>query len=451
MAEKTVNVEYSQSGKTYYTDFSLNVIKDNIGMGLCNGDTVILPWADMINPSSPYYVISEQGTRAVLLYENYTQSEAIHNDLYSWDNLKVPAYITELVVSSTPVTKPNYLRLDCRIALAPQGLRVLGNYLEDDSLTTDVGKSSRFFRIFRGKATTISGGSSPGYEPWAVPTTLEVLGDSVFDGWGDYSQPDSIYSEFNMPPSIRQIGESAFGDCSQLLTITVPEGVTVLNDYVFASCESLTGFIIPSTVTKLGIYALGDTGLTEIIIPPSVNEIDDCAFIGTKLETVTVPSTVISLGEITDRTSPRGVFGYCNNLLEAIINANITMLPHGCFNQCTNLIDVTLPASLTTLGEQVFEGCSSIVDTSFIERLVNLQIVGWSAFSGCSGLSGNLILPSGLKTIKAGAFMDCTGLESITIPSSVTLIELSAFARVKHIYYNGPYTRNAPWGALAMN
>lgn len=52
--------------------------------------------------------------------------------------------------------------------------------------------------------------------------------------------------------------------------------------------------------------------------------------------------------------------------------------------------------------------------------------IGAEAFSNCSGLT-SVTIPSSVKSIKSGAFSGCTGLTSIEIPNSVTSIGGSAF------------------------
>ena len=52
--------------------------------------------------------------------------------------------------------------------------------------------------------------------------------------------------------------------------------------------------------------------------------------------------------------------------------------------------------------------------------------IGRYAFSGCSGLS-SVTIPSSVTSIRESVFKGCSGLSSVTIPSSVTSIGESAF------------------------
>lgn len=53
--------------------------------------------------------------------------------------------------------------------------------------------------------------------------------------------------------------------------------------------------------------------------------------------------------------------------------------------------------------------------------------IGMQAFSGCIGLTGELLIPNSVTSIGQDAFWGCSGLTSVTIPNSVTFIGNYAF------------------------
>ncbi|WP_423776298.1 leucine-rich repeat domain-containing protein [Bullifex porci] len=64
--------------------------------------------------------------------------------------------------------------------------------------------------------------------------------------------------------------------------------------------------------------------------------------------------------------------------------------------------------------------------------------MGEYAFSYCTGLT-SVTIPSSVASIGSYAFSNCGGLTSVTIPSSVTSIGSSAFENcttLTHIYVN---------------
>ena len=75
------------------------------------------------------------------------------------------------------------------------------------------------------------------------------------------------------------------------------------------------------------------------------------------------------------------------------------------------------------LGNYAFEGCSGLTSLTIPSSVIS---IGNYAFEGCSGLT-SLIIPSSVTSIGYSAFEGCSGLTSLIIPSSVTSIGESAF------------------------
>ena len=64
--------------------------------------------------------------------------------------------------------------------------------------------------------------------------------------------------EFGKNSKLQSIGEGAFGNCSELTEVVIPDGVTSLGNYAFAYCGSLESVTIPDSVTDIGEYLFSD-------------------------------------------------------------------------------------------------------------------------------------------------------------------------------------------------
>ena len=71
---------------------------------------------------------------------------------------------------------------------------------------------------------------------------------------------------------------------------------------------------------------------------------------------------------------------------------------------------------VTTLSESCFKYCSGLTSITIPSSVTSL---GKSCFQGCSGLT-SITIPSSVTSLGDYCFYDCDGLTSITIPSSVT-------------------------------
>ena len=79
---------------------------------------------------------------------------------------------------------------------------------------------------------------------------------------------------------------------------------------------------------------------------------------------------------------------------------------------------------VTSLGDECFNGCSGLTSVTIPSSVTSL---GNSCFSGCSGLT-SITIPSSVTSLGDGCFFYCSGLTSITIPSSVTSLGESCFS-----------------------
>ena len=105
---------------------------------------------------------------------------------------------------------------------------------------------------------------------------------------GDIVVPEKVKSSDGVEYSVTSFGESCFGGCSGLTSITIPSSVTSLGNSCFSKCSGLTSITIPSSVTSLGEDCFSNcSGLISITIPSSVTSLGEYCFTNCRgLETV---------------------------------------------------------------------------------------------------------------------------------------------------------------------
>lgn len=168
------------------------------------------------------------------------------------------------------------------------------------------------------------------------------------------------------------------------------------------------------TVTNIGLGAF--SGDYEVInLPNTIRVIDDTAFSGTKLSSMILPNSVVSLGA--------AAFMGCTSLSSVTLPSSIKTIEHQTFDGCTSLSTITLPNSITSIEHSVFHNCTSLSSISLPNSITS---IGGSAFEGCISLS-NVIIPNSITSLNSNTFRGCTNLSSITLPESITNIGSGVF------------------------
>ena len=104
---------------------------------------------------------------------------------------------------------------------------------------------------------------------------------------------------------------------------------------------------------------------------------------------------------------------------------HLKRIGYEAFSNCSEISsDLIIPESVNQLNERSFSGCSSIPSIVINGDLTSIPP---ECFYGCSSVK-NLVLPDTLQSIGSWAFGGCDSLEYAEIPKSVTSIASSAFS-----------------------
>ena len=229
-------------------------------------------------------------------------------------------------------------------------------------------------------------------------------------------------------------GKSNFinnANSTKLYNIYLPSSLEEINDYAFSSMSYVRtiGLATDSTrlpnVTKIGKSAFCyNYSLSTIILPETLTSIGDQAFYyDSALSTIILPETLTSIGD--------QAFYYCRNLSSVTIPSSITEFGKYIFLGCTSLRTVNFSEGLTKIGIGMF--CSTGVTTITLPSTIT--VIEESAFSSCSSLTKITPLDN-VTTIGNSAFNGCSNLTNFKIGSSIESIGISALFNVKDTYIN---------------
>ncbi|MBQ5844207.1 MAG: fibronectin type III domain-containing protein, partial [Alistipes sp.] len=201
------------------------------------------------------------------------------------------------------------------------------------------------------------------------------------------------------------IGYSAFKECSNLTSVTIPDSVTKIGVWAFSSCRSLTSVTIPDSVTIIGPDAFYYCkSLTSVTIGNSVTTIGDAAFREcSSLTSVTIPDSVTKIGQ--------SAFFDCSSLTSVTIGKGVTTIGQSAFYGCSNLTSVIIPDSVTTIGNTAFDKCNNLTDVTIGKSVTT---IGSSAFKRCYNLQNVYILAETPPTLGSSVFP--THKFSISVP-----------------------------------
>ena len=305
-----------------------------------------------------------------------------------------------------------------------------------------------------------------------IPSALESIGEKAFSGC-------VRFTEVSFPATIKSIGKDAFSGCTEIENVYA------------SSVESWLGIDFGSieanpVMGKTKLYIDGE--LLEVLrVPEGVSEIKQYAFHrypGIKrVEISGKPLTIAYRAfnkncnnmEIHAETleawlnvKPAHSVYKCNPMgygatlyiggkqpEEIVIPESVKQISCYAFQNCKTLKKVTIPAT-TTIGWNAFDGSGleEAVIGSLTEKIEPVAVIGSTAFEGCSKLKkitfgygvekigykafcefSNLkevVFYSGLEEIGERAF-EKTAITSVTIPSTVKLIDVRAFADCKSL------------------
>lgn len=278
--------------------------------------------------------------------------------------------------------------------------------------------------------------------------------------------PEDKPGSYAVPDSVTNLGNDAFYECTNLLTVSIPAGVLGIGDYAFYVCSGLTAISVTSNnpvygsvagalfnknQTTLIQYPAGSTA-SSYAMPNSVTNIGNQAFYGSaNLVSVAIGTNVSVIGA--------AAFEYCPALASITLPDSVTLIEGDAFVDCYSLTNFALGAGVTNIQSQAFLDCLSLLAISVATNNPAFSSVGGvlynqnqttlvqypagssetsyaipntvtriqdDAFAGSSTLT-SITIGTNVLSFGDGTFSQCYNLTRISIPNSVTNLGFSTF------------------------
>lgn len=275
-----------------------------------------------------------------------------------------------------------------------------------------------------------------------LPKTLTSLSAATTASKGGYQFRKTLVEHVVINDKLGSIGEYAFAE-TPLKSVTFGSNslLRTIGQYAFTKCANLgPSVILPDTVESIGAYAFnGCTSLVEVHLPQSDNAkyttVQKYLFNGcTALEKINIPTSVSKISAY--------AFKDCLSLKEIYIPLTVSTVEEDAFVGCENLIVFAQNTKAPRNWEKGWDNSvnhiamgseGKLVDGDFIYSIVKveddvlaLQLVRYV------GDDVNVVIPSSVdgKEVVAvlhNAFLNNETVQSVTIPSTVTIISGTPF------------------------
>lgn len=182
-----------------------------------------------------------------------------------------------------------------------------------------------------------------------LPEGLESVGDMAFYG--------CLLKEVTLPRSCGAVkGKSIFGLNNELVSLTLPDGMSVIPESIAEDCMSLTTVRLPGDVKIIGKSAFANCRvLRDISFPEGLEGIGNSAFKGCPaIEEIILPSSLVTLGQMAFCEMPALRRLYCKTQYPPMCEEYITNHEHGQLKGSFGEIDEAQASNATPRGIPVF-------------------------------------------------------------------------------------------------
>ncbi len=228
--------------------------------------------------------------------------------------------------------------------------------------------------------------------------------------------PNGKTGKYDIPETVKTIGNSCFNGCSKLSSITIPSSIQTIGNYAFELCSSLKTVTIPAS-SKITSSPFGRCSSLESIIVEDGNQfacsIDGVLYSKDMTNLWQYPPAKKGEYEFPETVTKIGDFAFsCSEYLTTTnIPKEINTISNAAYSYCPNLTQINVSDDNTKY-------CS--VDGVLFNKAKDQLIT----FPG--GITGDYVIPYGVKTLSGNAFRGAK-ISTVIIPATVTTITLACF------------------------
>lgn len=110
--------------------------------------------------------------------------------------------------------------------------------------------------------------------------------------------PEYRSGSIDISSEVETICDNAFRGCNRITSLVLPDSVQTIGNWAFYNCSALESITCPTSLKTVGNYAFTNcSSLREMDFCDGLNSIGEHAFTGCMLTSVTLPSSLMSIGE----------------------------------------------------------------------------------------------------------------------------------------------------------